>query len=244
MEEFPDIGGLMVSKLITELGKKPMFMFRGKREVPEDSGWRIFSGFESDEYVNNPENIGIYHTSHIIEIEPTIKNLLLKGIGSVFERKNEKSEWYKVDDYELEDNFIVEHFLTDKWVIKINNLFERKKEENDDLLYTTGDKSVRIAIWNFEQSKKEFYQEQLKSIENRDTSKSPTLANYEFSDSDILRIGYKIKENNASKAYHVIYGFSIIEKEVIQIALYFDYLEDESWAIETWKNITNYKTKI
>ncbi len=241
MEELSNIGSVTVSKLITDQGKKPMFMFRGKKAVPEDSGWRIFSGLESDEYVNNAKNIGIYHVSHIIEIEPSIKNLLLKGIGSVFERKNENSEWYKVDDYELEDNFMVEHFLTEKWVIKINNLFEREKEENGDLLYTTGDKSVRIAIWNFEKSKKEFYQEQLKSIENRDTSKSPTFTNYEFSDSNILRIGYKIKEKNPFKEYHVIYGFSIIDKEFIQVALYFDYLEDESWAIETWKNITTIK---
>jgi len=37
--------------------------------------------------------------------------------------------------------------------------------------------------------------------------------------------------------FEVIYGFSIIDKQIIQIALYFDNAEDESWAIETWKNI-------
>ena len=49
--DFPPIGGLMVSKLITEKGNKPMFMYREKRTRNEDSGWRIFSGFETDEYL-------------------------------------------------------------------------------------------------------------------------------------------------------------------------------------------------
>ncbi len=237
MEEFPDIGGLMVSKLITESGKKPMFMYREKRTVADDSGWRIFSGLESDEYVNDPKNIGIYHPSHIIEIEPTIKDLLLKGVGSVYERSNEKSSWYKVNDYKLEDDFIGVHFLTEKWTITINNLFERTKEENGDLLYTTGDKSVRIAIWNIDQSKKEIYEEQLESIKNRDESQSVTLSKYEFSDTKVSRIGYKIRETNNEKEYEVIYGFSIVDKEIIQLALYFDNNEDEFWAIETWKSI-------
>lgn len=241
MENFPEIGGLMVSKLITESGKKPMFMFREKRIRIEDSGWRIFSGFESDEYVNNAENIGIYHVSHVIKIEPTIKKLLLKGVGSVYERKDEKSEWYEVYDYELEDDFLVKHLLTEDWEIQINNLFERKKEDNGDLLYTTGDKSVRIAIWNFDQSKEEIYQDHFEMIENRDKSKSQTLKKYEFSDSEISRIGYKIQERDENKEYQVIHGVSIVNKKIIQVALYFNKDKDEDWAIETWKNIKKIK---
>lgn len=237
------IGGLMVSKIITEKGYKPMFMYREKRIRNEDSGWRIFSGLETDEYLENPENIGIYNPSTILKMDTSIQSLILKGVGSVYERKDEHSEWYKVDDYELEDDFMVEHFLTEEWTIKINNLFERIKETNGDLLYTTGDKSIRIAIWNLDQSKKEIYQDHVESIENRDESKSATLSKYEFSDSDISRIGYKIRENDKSKSYDVIYGFSIVDKQIIQIAMYFDNQEDEYWAIETWKSIIK-KTKV
>jgi len=241
-DDFPPIGGLMVSKLITDEGNKPMFMYREKSTRDEDSGWRIFAGYETDEYLENPNNIGIYNPSTILKIDSSIYNLLLKGIGSVYERKNENYEWYKVDDYELEDDLLVEHLLTDDWTIIINNLFERIKEENGDLLYTTGDKSVRIAIWNFDQSKIEIYNDHLDSIENRDESKAKTLKKYEFSDSEVSRIGYKIEESDKYKTYEVIYGFSIIDKQLIQLALYFDNKEDESWAIETWKNIKT-KTK-
>ena len=36
------------------------YMYREEPDNWQDSGWRFFSGTESDEYVNNPNNIGIY----------------------------------------------------------------------------------------------------------------------------------------------------------------------------------------
>lgn len=236
-KDFPDIGGLMISKLIMDEGRKPMFMYREKRERDEDSGWRIFSGEESDEYVNQSENIGIYHAKHILEIEPSLENLLLSGIGSVYERKTEESDWYRVDDFELEDDFMIEDSVGENWIITINNLFEKIEEEGNGFMYTTGDKSVRIAIWNLDQTQEEIYQDHTESIRNRDESESKTLMTYDFSDSEIIRVGYQIEESDERRTYKVIYGYSIINRQVVQIAFYFDKYEDESWAIETWKKI-------
>lgn len=214
-----------------------MFMYREKRTTPADSGWRIFSGLETAEYLADHANMGIYIPATILKIDASIQNLLQKGVGSVFERKDVASAWYRVDDYELEDDFMVVHLLTEGWNITINNLFERNKEEHGDLLYTTGDKSVRIAVWKSNQSKEEIYQEQALTIENRDESVSKTIEKYEISDAEILRLGYKIQEHDENKEYDVIYGCSIVDKGMVLLALYFDRLEDERWAIETWKNV-------
>lgn len=105
---------------------------------------------------------------------------------------------------------MVKHFFTKEWTITINNLFERRKNQNGDLLYITGDKSIRIAIWSSEQSKNEIYKDHLESIDNREESTSITISKYDFSDLDITRIGYKIRENDGRKEYDVIYGFSIV----------------------------------
>ncbi|GGF41141.1 DUF2185 domain-containing protein [Echinicola rosea] len=196
-DDFPAIGGLMVSKMVSEEKKKPLFMYREKRTRPEDSGWRIFSGYESQEYTANPNNTGINNPSTILKIDSSIKELLLKGVGSVFERESEKSNWYEVDDYKLEDDYLTKHRLTENWTLEINNLFERVKEESGDLLYTTGDKSLRIAIWNEEGKKREqICDEHQLQIENRDQSASKTLDTYDFSDHKIKRIGYEIKEQD------------------------------------------------
>jgi hypothetical protein len=237
-DSFPSIGGLMVSKMVVEENTKPRFMYREKRTRPEDSGWRIFTGFETEEYTDNPNNTAIYNPSTILKIDPSIEDILLKGIGSVYEKAEDNSEWYKVTDFELEDDYMVTHGLTEKWVIEINNLFERKIEESGDVLYTTGDKSVRFAIWNEEDKNKEkIYDEHKQLIDNRDQTLAKTLKTFDFSDDEIARVGYLIREDDDEKNYNVIYGFSIINNQVIQAAFYFDEDEDLNWAIETWKNI-------
>lgn len=238
-DDFPPIGGLMVSKMVSEEGKKPMFIYREKRTRPEDSGWRIFSGYESEEYAENPNNAGIYNPSTILKIDSSLESLLLSGVGSVFERKNVESNWERVYDFELDDDYISTHKLNDNWTISVNNLFELTKEDNNDLLYTTGDKSIRIAFWKLKnQVKNEIYSDHKLRIHERDQSKEETIKTYEFSDELVLRLGYQIKEKDNLKEYKVIYGFSIIDFEVLQLAFYFDNEEDEKWAIETWKNIT------
>jgi len=239
IENFPPIGGLMVSKMITEEHKKPMFMYRDKRSGTEDSGWRIFSGFESEEYTNDPKNAGIYNPSTILAIDPSIAELLLKGgFGSVFERKSAKSPWYKVTDYPLEDDYMVRHRLTEQWELEINNLFERKIEENGDLFYTTGDKSLRITIFLYDnKTKAEIYAEHEQKVANRDESYAKTLKTFEFSDKKVARIGYMIKESDENRDYNVIYGFSIIDNQLVMSVLYFDEEEELIWATKTWKGI-------
>ena len=134
-ENFPPIGGLMVSKIVVEEKIKPGFMYREKRIQLYDSGWRIFTGFESEDYINNPDNTGIFNPSTILKIDPSIKNILLKGVGSVYEKLKDSSEWSKVTDFALDDDYMVTHQVTNEWTIEINNLFERRVEENGDLLW-------------------------------------------------------------------------------------------------------------
>ncbi|GAA5021983.1 hypothetical protein GCM10011506_01810 [Marivirga lumbricoides] len=237
-DDFPPIGGLMVSKIVSEEKKKPLFMYREKRTRPEDSGWRIFSGYESQDYTDNPNNTGIYNPSTILKIDSSIKELLLKGVGSVFERENDKSNWYEVEDYELEDDYLTKHKLTEVWTLEINNLFERIKEENGDLLYTTGDKSLRIAIWNKQgKNRQQIFEEYQKQINNRDESNFKTLSTFDFSDGLIKRVGYEIEEQEENKKYSVIYSFSFIDEEILQMTFYYNNEKDKNWAIETWKKI-------
>ncbi|RZJ52405.1 MAG: DUF2185 domain-containing protein [Flavobacterium sp.] len=237
-DSFPEIGGLMVSKMVVDQNIKPRFLYREKRTRPEDSGWRIFTGSESEEYTDNPDNAGIYNPPTILKIDPSLKKILLKGVGSVYERANENSDWYKVHDYDLEDDFMTTHRLTEEWSIEINNLFERTIEEDGTLYYTTGDKSIRIIIWNSDRDKKALYEESKESVENRNQTESKTLQQFEFSDSEVSRVGYLIEESEGDKTYNLIIGFSVVDQETVQSAFYFDEKTDLEWALTTWKNIS------
>jgi hypothetical protein len=237
-DDFPPIGGLMVSKMVVDKNIRPGFMYREKRTRPEDSGWRIFTGLESEEYTDDPKNTGIYNPSTILKIDPSIENILLKGVGSVYERAGDSSEWYKVTDFELEGDYIAKHSLAAEWTIEINNLFERSVKENGDLFYTTGDKSVRLSIWHEEgEYRSSLYVKYTQEVNNRDQTLAKTIKTFDFSDAQIARVGYLIRESDSNKSYSVIYAFSIVDNQLVYAAFYFDDEEDLKWAIETWESI-------
>lgn len=238
IENFPNIGALMCSKMIVENNYKPLFIFREKPSNENDSGWRLFSGFESDEYSENADNFGIYDPKTILEIDNSISTLLLyKGVGTVWEREP-NSEWNEVFDYPLEDDFMTEHQLTKNWSLSINNLFIRKKEE-DGLMYTTNDKTLRLTIWNYDgKTKEEILKDKKEELRERN-SENEIIKKYELHQKNKVKVGYHIKEYDSQKdlSYNLICGFSIVDNEILQSFFYFDNEKDLEWALNTWKMI-------
>lgn len=55
------------TKMIMEDGSPVGYMYREEPDSPTDSGWRFFSGLESQEYVDNPDNIQIYPVAFVIQ---------------------------------------------------------------------------------------------------------------------------------------------------------------------------------
>ena len=82
------MGYALAPKQLVRNRLKVRFMYREKPDTQQDSGWRFFSGFETDEYVNNPDNIGLYDIKTITEIDPDIVPFLNSPVGSAFEREH------------------------------------------------------------------------------------------------------------------------------------------------------------
>ena len=85
------MGYALAPKQLVEHHMKVRFMYREKPDDPFDSGWRFFSGYKDDEYVNNPENIGLFDIKSISEIDPDVIPLINNPLGTAFERENEHS---------------------------------------------------------------------------------------------------------------------------------------------------------
>jgi hypothetical protein len=62
-------------------------MYREAQDFPEDSGWRFFSGTETDEFANDPRNVSIYDVNTIANYDPEIVPLLAAPTGSAFARE-------------------------------------------------------------------------------------------------------------------------------------------------------------
>lgn len=89
-----DAGDCVASDAITLHGGKVGWMVREASEAPKtatargDSGWRFFSGEESDAYIANDTNFNIFPVNAIANLDEDIIPLLKSPVGSAFRREN------------------------------------------------------------------------------------------------------------------------------------------------------------
>jgi hypothetical protein len=57
----PDQGSCLASDMITVAGHKVGYMYREAPDSESDSGWRFFSGDETQEYLDDPDNLVLGH---------------------------------------------------------------------------------------------------------------------------------------------------------------------------------------
>lgn len=68
----PNMGSCLATDQITVEGRKVGYMYREEPDDDLDSGWRFFSGEESDSYVNDPANLARYDVNTICNYDPAI----------------------------------------------------------------------------------------------------------------------------------------------------------------------------
>ncbi|MDO4640413.1 MAG: DUF2185 domain-containing protein [Neisseria sp.] len=76
------LGRCIVSKTVTENNEPVGFAYRETPVFENDSGWRFFSGEESDEYTGNPENFAIHTLNDITSLNPALLPLLQEAEGA------------------------------------------------------------------------------------------------------------------------------------------------------------------
>lgn len=82
----PDHGGCIATDMITVEGKRVRFMYREAPSSEVDSGWRFLSGFESDDYMQDPSKHAVYDVNTIANYDRDIVPFLDAPIGSAYER--------------------------------------------------------------------------------------------------------------------------------------------------------------
>jgi hypothetical protein len=93
-------GGCITTDMITVDGRKVAFMYREEPHEAIDSGWRFMSGYESQEYMDEPANHAIYDANTIANYDPEIIPFLDAPAGSVFERENGTGAFVEVHDFQ------------------------------------------------------------------------------------------------------------------------------------------------
>lgn len=102
--EHPAPGHLcLASSLI--LSERPMpirFFYRDTPDHGNDSGFRFYSGLETDEFLMRDGSALVAPLDCMERIDPSISRLLERSaVGSVWERRPGSNDWIPVTDYRI-----------------------------------------------------------------------------------------------------------------------------------------------
>lgn len=100
-ERKTELGYVIVSNLVAQERTRVGFLYRETPDNNLDSGWRIFSGSEDEDYIEDPDNFGIYDPKKIVKIDPTIEPLLASPYKTAFERTGTHETFVEVYDFEF-----------------------------------------------------------------------------------------------------------------------------------------------
>lgn len=96
-------GGCIATDMITVEGYPVRFMYREAPDNDTDSGWRFMAGFEDDDYMDAPDNHGVYDANTIANYDPSIVPFLDAPAGSAFEKTPESERFVAVTDWAPDD---------------------------------------------------------------------------------------------------------------------------------------------
>ena len=214
-------GGCIATDLITVNGRPVGYMYRERPDNDVDTGWRFLAGDESEEYMNDSDNHGVYAVNTIANYDNDILPFIDAPIGSAFARNPETGRFESVpspvdpDDCLHPDFPIVtgHHELNSAWTIDLPLKFNRRIEDGSLVLWRVGI-TLYFNDWTNDQNE---------SIETRlaflKTSISPdTFDSREEQTGASRRFSYRLIENNVN----ALYGFVIVTSGHLQVAIYFD----------------------
>ncbi len=95
--------GCIATNRITVEGCKVGYCYREKADGDWDSGWRFTAGDESDEYMDDPNNAGIYSLNSICNDDPDIIPLLHTLAPCAFER-DENGVFQQIKDWKPDED--------------------------------------------------------------------------------------------------------------------------------------------
>jgi hypothetical protein len=76
----------IVSAMVAREGRTIGFLYREAPDRPDDSGWRIMAGDETQEYMDDAANAAVLPLRDLLERDPALEPILRESAPSSFER--------------------------------------------------------------------------------------------------------------------------------------------------------------
>lgn len=235
-------GACFATDMITVEGRKVGYMYREEPHNNQGSGWVFMAGMESQEYMDDADNIEIYDVNTIANYDPEIIPFIDAPTGTAFERQRASGRLVQIAGEPWEPSAaptasakrwpppgfpIVEgdHSLTATWSIHLPERFARRIEENQLVLWRPGF-TIWLTVWNNDRG-----ESQTARLAGLKKGASPKrYAEQESEANNLTRYSYRLRDESENGPVESLYGFVMSDIGHLQIAIYFDDVADEAEA--------------
>jgi hypothetical protein len=227
-------GACFATDMITVEGRKVGYMYRDEPGDRQDSGWVFTAGYESQAYMDDADNHGIYDVNTIANYDREIIPFLDAPAGAAFERQGSSfvqvagEPWEPgAKDWPPPGFPIVEgdHALSEKWMIHLPERFARRFEDGSLVLWRPG-----LTIWLTAWDNDHGVSQSQRLIGLKEAISNERFAEQEGIDENLTRFSYRLRDENEDGQVESLYGFVISDDGHLQLAIYFDDLTDEAEA--------------
>lgn len=92
----------LVSRLVFDETLPVRFMYKTVPEHLNDTGWRMFTGYETEEFLENEQiNLVPMPVERMVELDSSLEELVTFNAGTVWERTPESDGWERVHDFQI-----------------------------------------------------------------------------------------------------------------------------------------------
>lgn len=92
----------LMSRLVIDEKLPVRFLYKTVPEHLNDTGWRVFTGYEDEQFLANEQvNLIPIPLDRLIQIDASLAPLLEYNAGTVWERHPDATEWERVYDYKI-----------------------------------------------------------------------------------------------------------------------------------------------
>jgi hypothetical protein len=235
-------GGCIATDMITVQGDKVGYMYRERADNDVDSGWRFMSGRESQAYVDDAGNHGVYDVNTIANYDPDIIPFLDAPVGTAFERQGGSGRFTQIEGTPWEPGTkkpspakkwpppgfpLVEgdHALTTNWSIYLPETFARRVEKGSLVLWRPG-LTIWLTAWN-----NDHHEPQAKRLASvKQAASKDRFAEHESTASNMTRYNYRLRDQNEDGQVESLNALVISDDGQLQMSVYFDDPADEGKA--------------
>jgi hypothetical protein len=249
-ELVPGRGWCAATDHILVEGHRVGWMHREEPVDQGDSGWRFFSGLESEAYLGVAEHVDGYDVNTVANYDPDIIPFLDAPVGSAFEREGTTTgDFIAVVPPEENPLFPIEAIaeglnprfpvvrgiqpLSDGWSIHLPVRFSRRHEE-DRLVFWRPGLTLRLDLVRIEHKRSP--DEKLAHMKKIVPPQAFGIE--EVRGRGLARLAYRLKGDYRGdgeiRPVHGFYGFAFSENGYADLSVYADDENDVSTAREIW----------